>query len=257
MSDKPVITVGTAGLAPRDRRLIEIVFDHGKSNRYRFRLAGEDPAEPVDLLIADATDPRGVRAIANARAAPARLPVIAVAPGEAVPAGVQAMPIGRLTARLLPILNRAIELDQQARALRSAPDELPAQPVARVLLVDDSAAVLEQLRMACERMGLACEAASSGAQALALLSQRRFDLALVDVVMPDMDGYQLTRQIRGGPASGRIPVIVLTSRSSPIDLARAALAGCATYLTKPVKFAALEIAVREQLARAEPAVPQR
>jgi CheY-like chemotaxis protein len=120
----------------------------------------------------------------------------------------------------------------------------------RVLVVDDSPTVRRQLSVAFDRMGIASEAVASAAQALEQLADRHFDLALLDIVMPDMDGYRLTREIRRKPALRQLPIIILTSRSSPFDLARGALAGCDTYLTKPVPFRALEAAVRKQLRRA-------
>ena len=104
--------------------------------------------------------------------------------------------------------------------------------------------------VAFDRMGISCEPVASAAEALARLVDEHFDLALVDVVMPDMDGYKLTREIKRSKRLRQIPVIILTSRSSPFDLARAALAGCDTYLTKPVPFRALEAAVLKQLRKA-------
>ena len=120
---------------------------------------------------------------------------------------------------------------------------------ARALVVDDSPTVRKQLGLAFERLGLECLSVASAAEAIARLAQERFDLVLVDVVMPDMDGYRLTRQIRRDRRLKGLPVIILTSRSSPFDLARGALAGCDTYLTKPVPFRALEAAVRRLLRR--------
>jgi CheY-like chemotaxis protein len=126
-----------------------------------------------------------------------------------------------------------------------APDA--AQPRVRVLVVDDSPTVRRQLSIAFSRMGADCDAAESASQALQWLAERHYDLALVDVVMPEMDGYKLTRQIRRRHRA--TPVIILTSRSSPFDLARGALAGCRTYLVKPVTLKQLEAAVVKQLRR--------
>jgi CheY-like chemotaxis protein len=123
----------------------------------------------------------------------------------------------------------------------------PAQ--LRVLVVDDSPTVRLQLATAVARMGLASEVVGSAAQALQCLAQRYFDLILLDVVMPDMDGYKLTREIKRNKQYRQIPVILLTSKSSPFDLARGALAGCDTYLTKPVPLQALEKALFKQLRK--------
>jgi CheY-like chemotaxis protein len=143
---------------------------------------------------------------------------------------------------------------------RKPPSNLVAFPISpvgegaitqqlRVLVVDDSPTVRRQLTLAFDRMGIACECTESGAEALERLGEDHFDLALVDVVMPDMDGYRLTREIKRNRRLRQMPVIILTSRSSPFDLARGALAGCDTYLSKPVPFRALEAAVVKQLRR--------
>ncbi|MCZ2415500.1 MAG: response regulator [Burkholderiales bacterium] len=120
-------------------------------------------------------------------------------------------------------------------------------PRLRVLVVDDSPTVRKQLSLAFARMRIECDAVASAAQALERLDEHHYDLALVDVVMPEMDGYKLTRQIRRRHRG--LPVIILTSRSSPFDLARGALAGCSSYLVKPVPLRQLEAAVVKHLRR--------
>ncbi|MFA7503307.1 MAG: response regulator [Burkholderiaceae bacterium] len=128
------------------------------------------------------------------------------------------------------------------------PADLPA-PGARiqVLVVDDSPTVRRQLTLAFERMGAACDAVPSAVAGLERMAAIRYDLVLVDVVMPEIDGYQLTREIRRRHRG--IPVIILTSRSSPFDLARGALAGCSSYLVKPVTLRKLEAAVIKVLRK--------
>jgi len=123
----------------------------------------------------------------------------------------------------------------------------PAPPRIRVLVVDDSPTVRQQLSIAFSRMSVSCDAAASADEALARLSEAHYDLVLVDVVMPGVDGYKLTRQIRRRHRG--VPVIILTSRSSPFDLARGALAGCNSYLVKPVPLRQLEAAVVKQLRK--------
>ncbi|MBN9426190.1 MAG: response regulator [Burkholderiales bacterium] len=142
-----------------------------------------------------------------------------------------------------------------AGAGAAAPSNLVALPLntevpparIRVLVVDDSPTVRQQLARAFARMAIICDAAASAAEALQRLAERHFDLVLVDVVMPDVDGYKLTRQIRRKHRG--TPVIILTSRSSPFDLARGALAGCHTYLVKPVPLKQLESAVAKLLRK--------
>jgi len=86
-------------------------------------------------------------------------------------------------------------------------------------------------------------------EALDVLAMRRYEMVLADVVMPDMDGYRLTRAIKRNRALRGMPVILLTSRSSPFDLARGALAGCNSYLVKPVSMQSLRETVVRHLRK--------
>ncbi|MEZ5661066.1 MAG: response regulator [Burkholderiaceae bacterium] len=118
---------------------------------------------------------------------------------------------------------------------------------ASVLVVDDSATVRRQLCRALGHWGIEAVAVACAEEALDELARRHFDLALVDVVMPGRNGFALTRDLRRSHPS--MPVILLTQRSTPIDLARGALAGCAAYLRKPIKPARLQAEVMSQLRR--------
>jgi two-component system cell cycle response regulator len=71
----------------------------------------------------------------------------------------------------------------------------------------------------------------------------------VDVVMPGIDGFRLTREIKRDPTTRATSVVILTSRSTPFDLARGALAGCNCYLVKPVSMQSLRETVARQLRR--------
>jgi len=115
--------------------------------------------------------------------------------------------------------------------------------------VDDSPTVRTQLSNVITRIGMQCELADGAAAALARLEDGHYDLIVVDVLMPDMDGYKLTREIRRGRTHRHTPVIILTSQSSPFDRARGALAGCDIYLTKPVGLKAFYDAATRALRK--------
>jgi DNA-binding response OmpR family regulator len=117
----------------------------------------------------------------------------------------------------------------------------------RVLVVDDSPTVRSQLAAAVQKLGMACDPVGSAREGLRLCEQKHYDLALVDVVMPEMDGYKLTKEIR--KHFKQTPVIILTSKSSPFDLARGALAGCDSYLVKPVTMQKLKDAMYKSLRK--------
>ncbi|MBW6496641.1 MAG: response regulator, partial [Burkholderiaceae bacterium] len=119
----------------------------------------------------------------------------------------------------------------------------------RALVVDDSPTVRRQLTVALHQMGVDCDAMASGREALAALVERGYEVALIDVMMPGLDGFALTREIRRDRAMREVPVVILTSRSSTFDLARGALAGCSSYLVKPVSLRSLRATVARQIRR--------
>ena len=90
--------------------------------------------------------------------------------------------------------------------------------------------------------------AENGEEALAAVAKQRFDLILMDIQLPVMDGYETTRRIRADPESKAIPIIAVTSYALTGDEAKALAAGCNAYITKPYSPRALLAKMREYLA---------
>lgn len=210
--------------------------------------AAQPPRIPMESMPAVAAQaPKPVMSVsppsAGARSAPATFA------STAVPAAASsAMPVARPTPVADARANTAIPSNLVAfpKPYSFSP---PAPQQLRALIVDDSPTVRQQLQGALARMGLATHAVERASEALEMLAREYFDLILVDVVMPDVDGYKLTREIKRDKRFRQIPVIMLTSKASPFDLARGALAGCDSYLTKPVPLKALEKTVLKQLRK--------
>jgi len=102
-----------------------------------------------------------------------------------------------------------------------------------VLLVEDSATQAEQVRHSLEQHGFAVRVAGSGVQGLALVRERRPDLIISDIVMPEMDGYEFCRRVKEDQALRQIPVILLTSLSHPRDVLRGIECGADNFIVKP------------------------
>lgn len=118
---------------------------------------------------------------------------------------------------------------------------------ARVLVVDDQAAVRESLERAMRLEGYAVGAAVDGREALHLLAEQRYDLILLDVAMPYVDGLEVCRRLRA--AGDHSPVLMLTARDAVNDRVAGLDAGADDYLVKPFALAELRARARALLRR--------
>lgn len=124
---------------------------------------------------------------------------------------------------------------------------LQAQP--HILIVDDNATNRVVAQALCEMFGCTSETAEDGQEALEAVQATRFDLILMDIKMPRMDGVAATQAIRAldGPAS-RIPIIALTANADPDDALRYVACGMASVVEKPIKPERLRMAMNAALA---------
>jgi DNA-binding response OmpR family regulator len=105
--------------------------------------------------------------------------------------------------------------------------------VARVLIVDDEPDILLMLRVNLEADGYATALAADGESALQRIAEESFDLVLLDVMMPVMDGWEALVRLKGDDATADIPVVMLTAVTSEADEIRAWGAGVLEYIHKP------------------------
>jgi chemosensory pili system protein ChpA (sensor histidine kinase/response regulator) len=157
--------------------------------------------------------------------------------------------------RIALIVN-PVQLAQRARA--AAPREAPepavtasAAPV--VMVVDDSLTVRKVAGRLLEREGYQVLMAKDGVDALEQMKDTRPDIMLVDIEMPRMDGFDLTRHVRGEPRTRDIPIIIITSRTAEKHRARAEELGVNVFLGKPFQESALIEHVETLLGRKKPA----
>jgi DNA-binding response OmpR family regulator len=111
-----------------------------------------------------------------------------------------------------------------------------------VLAADDDEDILELLVFRLERSGYSVLQARDGEEALELAREAKPDLAVIDVTMPKLDGFELTRRLRAEEVTRRMPIILLTARTQDADLERGFDTGADDYLRKP--FSPQELSAR-------------
>lgn len=121
--------------------------------------------------------------------------------------------------------------------------------MAYILVVDDDPEALGSICRTLEADGHTMMVASSGHEALELMARQRPDVAILDIIMPEMDGYELCRRIRADPFLLKLPIIFLTAKSRPIDIVEGLDVGADDYLTKPFQVIELPARVRAALRR--------
>jgi DNA-binding response OmpR family regulator len=118
-----------------------------------------------------------------------------------------------------------------------------------VLVADDDDDIRELLKFRLERSGYRVLEATDGEEALTLAQESRPDLAVLDVMMPKLDGLELTRRLRAQDATRAMPIILLTARAQDADVQAGFAAGADDYLRKPFSPEELRARVQAILGR--------
>ncbi len=217
-----------------------------------FMLTGRDPFEPP-IGAAGALHPPSAREYrpevpAALDATLARL--MALRAEERVPTAEAAMrelmpflkSITRPAARPLPETTESTAKDT---APDGVPDAMPAPH--RILIVDDQVDVRRVCKLAIAGDGAKCDEVGTGPDALARVRETEYDLVLLDVDLPGLNGEQVLRKIRQHPPSPNIKVIMLSGRTSGDELSRMLNAGADDFLTKPFSLVQLRARVKSAL----------
>ena len=139
------------------------------------------------------------------------------------------------------------EKQRMLERLHSSDEDLVGKTV---LLVDDDARNIFALSSVLERRGMDVLTATTGNEAIALVEAKPgLAIVLMDIMMPEMDGYQTMQVIRANPAFRRLPIIALTAKAMKGDREKCLEAGAADYLAKPVDTEQLLSALRMWLHR--------
>ncbi|HVW02215.1 MAG TPA: response regulator [Planctomycetaceae bacterium] len=158
---------------------------------------------------------------------------------------------------LLSAVSTALNIPFEApEAAEGAPPEPPAQRHFRVLLVEDTPANQKLVVRILEKAGHTCFVAHNGREALERIRQVQFDIVLMDVQMPIMDGFQATRAIRelDDPKLRALPIIAMTAHAMRTDRDRCLEVGMNAYIAKPINSREL-LEMMQRFAKDEPIRP--
>ena len=109
----------------------------------------------------------------------------------------------------------------------------------RVLVIEDEANILLSLTFVLEREGYQVRSATTGRDGLAEMQRERPDLVILDLMLPDVSGYEVCQQARRDPALGDTPILVLTARAQEAERQKGLEVGATEYVTKPFRVADL------------------
>ncbi|MBW2286904.1 MAG: response regulator [Deltaproteobacteria bacterium] len=126
----------------------------------------------------------------------------------------------------------------------------------RILVVDDEPDLLELVRLNLSQAGFEVDTAASGGEAMKSLQAVRPDLMVLDLMLPDLSGTDLCRQLRSDPSFAELPIIMLTARADEVDRVVGFELGTDDYVTKPFSPRELVLRVRAVLRRRNPSVDE-
>ena len=124
----------------------------------------------------------------------------------------------------------------------------------RVLVVDDEPNIVDVIAMALKFQGFAVESAGTGQEAISQVAEFKPDLIVLDVMLPDMEGFDVAKRL--GAARSRVPIIFLTARDATDDKIRGLTLGGDDYVTKPFSLEELVARIRSILRRSGLAEPE-
>lgn len=252
MTQDKIYLVGTLGLQKQEERFVKIMLgltSHAQTSRSQGRYAWSEDLKKAEVVIVNSDDDAAMQswhALAAHKPSPVLLLVTAT---DQSPFSKYHLtrPFG--PAKVLMLLDKIVkersEGGGESETFSGKAKVVQREPLAmkggapirhRALVVDDSPTVRKQLVLELGSFNIQVDTAETGEQGLEMLQKTRYDIIFLDVVMPGADGYQVCKTIRRNQDTKSTPIVMLTSKSSPFDKVRGSLAGCSSYLTKPVDY---------------------
>ena len=119
----------------------------------------------------------------------------------------------------------------------------------KILIIDDDIDTLRLIDLALKKEGYQIVTANNGQEGLLKMSRETPDLILLDIMMPEMDGYEVARRLRQKPETSKIPILMFSAKSQVDDKVKGFESGADGYLTKPTHPTELQTHIKELLSR--------
>ena len=247
-----IFAVASIGCEERDQNILITTMELAKSRTPSFALFEDMPdRKTADILVVNADNPDAIkRWKAYIKLHGEKNKISSIMLGESIPPDNPNDPNRYfekplVATRLLSILEELailehgyspsiFEGDVEEIEIDDVADSDIANSKISALVVDDSLPVRIQMKKALQHIAGKSDFAETGEEARELLQKNKYDIVFLDVILPGVDGYDLCKEIKQDPDKSDTPVIMLTSNSSPADRVKGKLAGCDTYLIKPV-----------------------
>lgn len=249
MSTKHTFRVAMLGLPETEQRVLKSIarISAGRASNYEF--VDIDATSKNDVVLVDGDSPQ---ALQSWRSSTHHEPAVFV--GSIELEGQKCLKRPIMGARLLALLDE-ITSKQLLPAQDSIFPHRPESPAATrqaatkslALVVDDSPTVRKHIEQGLAPFGLNVHFAETGEEALDRLAASRYDIVFLDVMLPGIDGYAVCKTIKKDRGMKGTPVIMLTGKSSTFDRIKGSLAGCDTYLTKPVEYELFQSVVKKYI----------
>lgn len=264
---KDIFTLASIGLDQADQNILLTLTALAKTRKPAFELYEHGKSGgTADILVVDADNPDAIKrwdTYQNLKAKEKKIPTVMLCqaaladnPEEAIK--YVARPLSASV--LLSILENMVSsycgyelpdlFEGSGKIIEGAKkstDKEGGDTGIKALVVDDSLPVRIQMKKALDSIASVVDFAETGEEAEKLIGSNYYDIVFLDVILPGVDGYDICKLIKKDPEKKNIPVIMLTSNSSPADRIKGKMSGCDTYLIKPVKHEIFREVIYEYL----------
>jgi two-component system cell cycle response regulator len=258
MEAQRTFKVTVIGLSELEVRVMKSVEWIATTRMRSYQFSGPQPGQPTDIYVVNGSDAQAMATWASARRDFPAPSVLVTGDGKPM-LGHRGLKRPIIASKLLSVLDEVTSqelgfMPELVIGEEGVPESNPVSTKtpkehthAVALVVDDSPTVRKQIEIGLRVTGCTVDCVETAEEALRLLATKSYDIVFLDVVLPGADGYQVCKAIKRDKARKHIPVIMLTGKSSPLDHVKGSLAGCDSYLTKPVQNSVFQEVLKKYL----------